>query len=383
MNTDKMIMKKKVGIITYHSAYNFGSFLQAYATQETIKKITGDCEIINYRTHEQKRVYGIFRWDKKHVLKSVIKNALMISKYKCYLERKEAYEKLFREKLALSEECPSPDDVEEIWNRYSIIVSGSDQIWNKHSNELEYVSWRFMDPYLLKGYSGKKISYASSPASMTDYELKRIISSLQEFDALSTREARTAEKLMQMMNVPVKTVLDPTFLLKRDEWISRMRLERDDNENYILFYVLGAFKELYSEKRILRKYVKKFGVKVKVLSPISFFSGGKNIEVISNASPVDFLNLILNARMVITDSYHGTILSVNFGKDFYSICRNRASDFRKTDILERLDIKDRIIHSVEEAFAISNAEIDYYKVNERLEVLRKDSMDFFIKALDQ
>ena len=40
----------KIGLITYHSAYNFGSVLQAYAMQEYLKSEIGNCEIINYRT---------------------------------------------------------------------------------------------------------------------------------------------------------------------------------------------------------------------------------------------------------------------------------------------------------------------------------------------
>ena len=52
---------KKVGIITYHLAYNYGSALQALATQTVLKNINDDIEIINYRMLEQKKFYGLFR----------------------------------------------------------------------------------------------------------------------------------------------------------------------------------------------------------------------------------------------------------------------------------------------------------------------------------
>ena len=70
----------KIGLITYHSAYNFGSVLQAYAMQEYLKSEIGNCEIINYRTKEQRRVYAIFVWNQGVVgwLKSLIKNVLNI-----------------------------------------------------------------------------------------------------------------------------------------------------------------------------------------------------------------------------------------------------------------------------------------------------------------
>lgn len=83
----------------------------------------------------------------------------------CYKRRKirqENYEKLIKNWFNLSVECVEPEDVYALWDKYDIIISGSDQIWNKMSNELANVSWKYMMPYLLYGYMGKKVSYASS-----------------------------------------------------------------------------------------------------------------------------------------------------------------------------------------------------------------------------
>ena len=149
----------KVGLITYHSAYNFGSVMQAYATQEVIRSIAGNCEIINYRTDEQRRVYAIFKWEKGFkVIKSLLKNILIMPTYFRRVKREKKYEDIIEKLFKLSKEVSEPQDVFSMWDQYDLIVSGSDQIWNKHSNELENLSWDYMKPYLLSGYKGKKIS---------------------------------------------------------------------------------------------------------------------------------------------------------------------------------------------------------------------------------
>ena len=235
----------KIGLITYHAAYNFGSVLQAYATQEYLKTRFGNCEIINYRTKEQRRVYSVFVWNKGIVGwgKSLIKNILKMSQYKKRKIRQDRYEKLIKEWFALSEECVEPEDVYGIWNRYDLIVSGSDQIWNKMANEMANMPWKYMMPYLLHGYKGKKISYASSVGNMSDEDLKKIIPEINQFDAVAMREKQTADKLNLLCNKNIASVVDPTFLLNREEWIERFNL-KETEEKYILYYALKKMTDL-------------------------------------------------------------------------------------------------------------------------------------------
>ena len=227
----------KIGLITYHSAYNFGSVLQAYATQETIKKLIGNCEIINYRSKEQKRYYSIFKIDKSsNLLKAIAKNILNIFLYSKKKKRQIKYEKLFKRIFNLSEECEEPEDVYKIWNKYDIIISGSDQIWNKHSNELNEVSWKYINPYVLHGYKGKKISYASSPANMSVDDIKHIIDDLRKFNNISIRENESCKFLKKEFNLNTTNVLDPTFLLTKEEWIKKLKLEK--NEKKITYFIM-------------------------------------------------------------------------------------------------------------------------------------------------
>ena len=120
----------KIGIITYHSAYNYGSVLQAYATQVAVKKLGFDAEIINYRMREQKKIYALYR--NGFGLKILLKDLMQIPIQGKRIQRIKKFESFINKKLFITKECSTPKEVQTIWEKYSIIISGSDQIWNKH-----------------------------------------------------------------------------------------------------------------------------------------------------------------------------------------------------------------------------------------------------------
>lgn len=374
-----------VGLITYHAAYNFGSVLQAYATQTIIEQITGNCEIINYRTKEQRRIYSIFVWEKgKYFFKSLIKNIMILPDYSNRKRRAKRYEKLFVTLYNLGSECKTPEEVYEQWEKYDLIVSGSDQIWNKHSNELHRIDWKYMSPYLLCGYTGKKISYASSTASMSLSEIERIAPEINTFSAVSGRESETTKILNKLCTVHVSKVLDPTLLLRQEEWIELMALSHKQEHPYILYYALNKRKDIKTAKVIVLNYARKHNLKVKFIAPLGFgIKEETDFEVLGDVDPVDFLNLILNAETIITDSYHGTVFSVNFKKDFFSINGINKSDFRKTDFLKLVGLESRSISKLTDLMERTFDKINYAQVYNSLDIMRKESIEYLRKALQE
>lgn len=372
----------RVGLITYHAAYNFGSVLQAYATQEIVKRISGNCEIINYRTNEQKRVYDIFVWNKgRRALKSLIKNLLVLPHIFSKKERAKGYERTIEKLFNLSPECNEPGDVYAMWDKYDIIISGSDQIWNKHSNELHGVSWDYMMPYLLKDFCGKKVSYASSFPCMNKAEIGKIVSYINRFSCISVRERYLVEVLSTVCSVPVSNVLDPTLLFDKGEWIDKLGLKVDNSEKYVLYYALNKWNDLHKSIKEVVRYAKMRNISVKMISPLFPVISRPGLEVLQCVTPIEFLNLILNADTVITDSYHGTIFSINFEKEMYSINGANESDIRKTDILSRVGLQDRIIKSASDMCGKMFTKIDYKIVRKKLEAQRKTSVEYLERAL--
>ena len=217
---------------------------------------------------------------------------------------------------------------------------------------------------------------------MTEEELQRILPELKQFDALSFRESMSAEKMSTLLGRPIETVLDPTFLLTKGDWITRLQLQKNDGERYILLYSLGSPKQLLRFLPALTRLSKKRNCKVKVVTPFAYFPyPHKRIEYHPEYGPVEFMDALYNAEMVVTDSYHGTILSVNFGKEFYSICKSGGAEFRKTDILERLGLHERIVLDATMISDFNLSPIDYAAVYDKLDVLRQHSINYLKTAL--
>ena len=92
--------------------------------------------------------------------------------------RKNKYEN-FISKMNLSKEINSPYEFNNNFKDFDLFVSGSDQIWNLHSNEFINSGKEYMDPYLLSFTNKRKVSYASSIVNMTDDELLSIKDKLE------------------------------------------------------------------------------------------------------------------------------------------------------------------------------------------------------------
>ena len=370
-----------VGLITYHSAYNFGSMLQAYATQTRIRELGYDCRILNYRMSEQKYYYGK-SIRTRYGLKTTVKDLLQLFHYSDRKKRAEGYENFINTYLSMTEEFEDPADFARISKRFEILVSGSDQIWNKHSNELHRVDWKYMDPYVLRGFEGKKISYASSIGNMVGKtEIEMLIDRIRDFAHISFREKETAEKFSKLLNREITDVLDPTFLLSKIEWIKYLGLTKD-SEKYILYYSLDGIKGYKEKLLILEQLAQKKGMKIRVVTPLATVPyNSKYIEFHPEYSTLEIINAIYNASMIITDSYHGSIISINLNKDLYSICGRNASDFRKTDILNRLGLSNRIVTSIEDCLNMSNKSIDYDEVNQKRNALEVKSIAYLKNSL--
>lgn len=371
----------KIGIITYHSAYNYGSVLQALATQNAIENLGYSAEIVNYRMKGQKAYYQkLYRT--AFGLKTLVKDLMMLPAADQRRERMERFEKFLKSYLHLSKEAETPEQANEILNQYGIVISGSDQIWNKHSNELENQDWSFMSPYLLEKYTGEKISYASSISNMTNEEIVRILPALEQFRFVSFRESSSNDRVNHMASFQAVNAPDPTFLLNQEQWIDLMKLKKENGMPYILYYSLAGIKTQKKRMDELRKLAEKEGCVVRIVTPFSYFKDEKGVfENHQEYGPKEFLEAIYNAKIVVTDSFHGTILSANLGKNLYSICSEAGSEFRKTDALKKIGLEHRIIREVEDIINKNFSPIDQMMVQDRISAFRDIGKNYLEHSL--
>ena len=228
---------KKIATITFHSPYNYGSSFQAYALQETVKNICDqNCEykIINLRTERQKHMYSIDR--EKSPLSKITRNIIMRDYKKSYEIKNQKFEDFINNKLNVTKEYNSIEELEKENFDFDYYISGSDQLWNPYHTE----------PFLLLlNLRTLKYSYASSigvpDIPVQFYSLYE--KALADFSSISVRETAAIKPLKKLTDRPIIKVVDPTFLLTRSEW---MNFAKDSslnecqlNQPYILCYFIA------------------------------------------------------------------------------------------------------------------------------------------------
>lgn len=372
-------MEQKIGIITYHSAYNFGSVLQAYATQKVVESMGFSTDILNYRMKSQYQYYSMLHT--RQGIKSFLKDMLHFPQIPQYMLRKKRFGKFIRE-MNLTEEFREPEDAKLYAERYDTFISGSDQIWNKHSNELISVDWKYMDPYLLTFTERKKVSYASSVVNMTKEELQHISDKIQKFDAVSFREKQSCEILHETAGIESEAVLDPTLLLGKDSWeaVSGELPEKLRGRKFVLYYALEGVKKTKAVMSKLRRFTEERGCELVMITPLSYAAGGKRVHSMIEAGPKEFLALVQNAELVLTNSYHGTLFALNLGTDFYTLREPASKDNRVISILSLLGLNNRIITSLDEVPS-GFQKIDFAVAWEKKNVYREKSIKYLQKAI--
>lgn len=368
-------MSKKTATITFHAAHNYGSNLQAYALQQVIKEMGYENEIINLRTERQKDLYTVFT--KRKGLKYIFKN---LSHLIYYFPLKRAYckfEDFINNKLVITKEYATENELIQANFDYDIYIAGSDQIWNPIPADFD---WSY---YLTFVQKGRKISYAPSfgqLASLGDEDTqKRITDALKDFDVISVREEGAANNVNLLVGFKPQIVLDPTLLISKEKWLDlvkdRKRLIKGD---YIFFYTLFASPE---RMNIVKRVSKILDLPVVTSNFSNQYDVFNSFIKCYDAGPLDFLTLIRDAKFVIVSSFHGTVFSTLLNVPFFVI--DGMEDARISTLLRiaGLEYRDINLKNVEEKCAQAY-NIDFNPVNQRIDIARLPSFDFLKKCLE-
>ena len=370
----------KVGIITFHGSHNHGSVLQAYATQKTIESLGYESEIINFRMESQKRYYSLY--PRGYGVWMLGQDLLMLSFHHKRSLRAKKFED-FISKLSLSgPEMRNRNDLQSIVDTYDIYITGSDQIWSNRIPELVGAKEDFTGVYFFDFADNEKprIAYASSVGEITYDELIGKKKWLDKFVAISTREQYGVDLLKRIVDKNVELVLDPTFLLNKDQWGEIADEERLIKEPYVFLYTLHGLKHGMKWGKALTEFGKRKGLKVVAVSPF-FPITATGVHNVMDAGPLDFLNLIKNAELVFTDSFHGTAFSINMNKPFYSYVGKNTGDNRKLGIMRQFGLAGRALESLEDTGKIEEYGLNYEKYNELIDGARERSRKWLSDSL--
>ena len=326
----------KVGIIIFHRAINYGAVLQAYALQTVIKKLGHNVEMIDYRCTLLENQYSAYQ---------AIKNSKSL-KYTIYLFLKKLYpmvkkkinvEKFIDKYLNLSQPYYK-NSIKKAEGIYDKVFTGSDQVWNY--NHADFDKTYFLD---FISDTSKKCSYSASigVSELPDYVVEDYQRLLGTFGNLSVREISGKRIINNILpEKEVEVSIDPTLLLDKEAW-EKVADKNRFKQNYVLVYELIPSDSLveYAKKIAKEKNIKVF----RISSDMKKVRGVKNLY---GVSPQEFVQLIANAQVVCTNSFHGTAFSLNFNKCMYVELLKAPYEklnARILDLLENCNATDRII----------------------------------------
>lgn len=371
-----------IGLITYHSAYNFGSVLQTYGTIKTIEDLGYKVETIDYRTPSQTFWYHI-DWHPRKGFRNMIVNFGFNLIKKTRKIRAQKFEDFINKFLHPStKKYVTYEDFKNAPN-YPILVSGSDQIWNFYCGEFASEPHEAILPYFLRfGNPRKRIAYASSFGTQTIRNIRKYAEYLKDYDSLSTREPVIRRYLEKVTGREVDLVCDPTWLLSKEEWLKLEGVYTPKTERpYIFVYALNwTFRVFSSWMNAIKLLAKRNGWDVYVISPLTYNSD-KEVRMLQDAGPIDFLSYLANAAFVVTNTFHGTIFSINFQRPFFSLTVDAGS--RQGQMLKLCDLEDRIILNVSELADASDLSVDFTHSAKELDAYRAKSIEYLKNALKE
>lgn len=362
---------KKVGILTYHTGFNYGASLQAYALQRVIDNMKIDCEIINFETESFLASREMFSRKPRRV-KELIKMASRIPYRRSLLERQHMFDQFTETCLVTSPLYRTEKEVEKHSTDYDCILCGSDQIWNLGTPDAPDGNPIFFLNFPKKQ---KRVSYAASFGKWiyNPHDEKIVLRWLKEFDAISVRES-SGQNYLKSRGINSTLTLDPTLLLDADQY-DAICAEPQIIEKYVLMFSWNCNGDVISAAKEVSN---KLGYPLYHLTPPprALFSG---IERKLDAGPREFLSLIKNAEFVVTNSFHGTAFSTIYEKPFVSVVSGRA-DPRMASLLEQLGLLEHLA-TVDDIDVNMLQNTDFKAVREKKTELRKSSFEFLSAAL--
>jgi polysaccharide pyruvyl transferase WcaK-like protein len=224
-----------------------------------------------------------------------------------------------------------------------------------------------------------RISYAASigKSFINESLLEDFSRCLKKFDAISVREKSAAALIKSLTEKDVSSVLDPTLLLIREQW-APLCADVDINVPYLLVYSIGDESSPIF-KRLVEQVAQRRGLRVITFHKRKHYRN--EMRRVPNAGPREFLGLFSKATFVVTNSFHGTAFSIIFKKPFFCV-RSDNKNSRQRDLLNALDIGDRLVVDDSTTDAQVGSEINYAHVEEKLQILREHSIAFLKSALE-
>ncbi len=366
-------MPKRIGIITFHRAINYGAVMQSYGLWAALKGLGAEPELIDYRNEHIEESYRL-TWGLRKSASGVRQWAPTVPLRQIKADRFRAFA---ANELTLSEPC-TREDITQVASKYDAVITGSDQVFNPKIFD--------RDPAYFCDFVPDGVERYSYAASLGDYvfdaeEDREFVNLLNRFECVSVRESSSVGQMDALTDAPIRVDVDPTLLLDAEAWNALLPEERIREKPYVFLYSVHPFKSGLSQAKALSEET---GLEVVYLH--NRIKDARPVDedgaiLLHDSSPYDWLRYIRDADCVITNSFHGTVLSVVFGSKFLSeVDTGGGFNNRIWRLLHDCGLTSRVLEKsnlesvsiVDEALA----DIDWSHSRAYLDERRRDSMQY-------
>lgn len=360
----------KIGILTFQNTLNYGAKFQEYALQKYINNYGKEAEVIDYINETIEENEKPLQLKKQRNIKGIVKYFLLHNKQVSKLNK---FNNFTNKYIKKSNTQYNKNNIKEVNNIYDKIIVGSDQVWNTNMTKDDYTYYLdFIED------NNKKLSYAASFgfSEMPQRNVEKTQNLLKQFKELNVREEAGKDIIDNLISREANVVVDPTFLVTKDEW-KKMAKDIKQQEEYIVAYMVNDKKEVFE---FMDNLAKKENLKIIYVSDFMKKRNKEKVQMIRNASPEEFIGLINNAKYVITGSFHAICMSILLEKNFFYMLNDNKVNSRLINLINKSGLEDRKIDSGK---YIAKKDIDYKEVKKRMDLLIKKSKDILNEMIEE
>lgn len=339
-------------IVTVYNTHNCGSFLQAVALSKVLKDNGHNVFFLKRELSDTPNTLASHR---NIAIKKALKLKFDVAKNELITQKAyDAAQKIFDEIDINSSKI----------NDIDYFVFGSDTIWNIKDNYFKSK----IDTFFGKSINGKKIAYAPSigGSDIEDFNTNEIKSALKDFCVLSARDENTKQMIKEMTSIDSSIVCDPTLLLTKEDYNSLIDDKKALKNAPIFIYHFDSISQ--NNIKAIKEFAKRTGKKT--------VSMGRDCSWTDEVLPSDpylFLQCFRDSSYVITNTYHGTIFSLIYQKDFACLGKSKA---KVAHIIDMVGANDIMIDKSEDISPIFDKKIDYKNIDTILNNIKTESLSF-------
>lgn len=388
------MIKKRIGLAIVYKYPDYGSMLQALATQLTLTRLGYDSEAINtdvLQASINKRKYRYFVANLLDL--TIVKEKSKIVKKKFLTKfnhtfgenmrvREEALKRFNKRYFKESKAFTSWNELSEYCRNYDSVLVGSDQLWLPSNIVGDYYTLSFVPDAINKVCYATSFGIGEVPVKYEE-TYRKFLGRIQH---LSAREHSGQNIIHKMTGREVPLVCDPTLLMTARDWDKIATRDRMVEEDYVFCYFMGDNPE---QRTFARNLARAHHCKVVSLLHLDQYiaSDEKYADyVLYNISPADFISLIKYANYVCTDSFHGTVFSIIYSKDFFTFKRfnkkaSLSTNTRIFSLLDRVGLSDRLFTAEEDVNADYHI-AHYDEIQEGINKFRAESLVYLTNSLE-